>query len=98
MLASGITGYGAGQLGKLAGLSYLSVDPVLGGAGQNPGARVHIQKRVTSNIYVTFATDVTSTQRQEIQVQYQINPRWSISGDRDQNGGFGFDARVHKKF
>ncbi|HEU5402702.1 MAG TPA: translocation/assembly module TamB domain-containing protein [Terriglobales bacterium] len=98
MLASGITGYGAGQLGKLAGLSYLSVDPVLGGAGQNPGARVQIQKRVTSNIYVTFATDVTSTQRQEIQVQYQINPRWSVSADRDQNGGFGFDARLHKKF
>jgi len=98
MLASGITGYGAGQLGKLAGLSYLSVDPVLGGAGQNPSARVEIQKRVTSNIYVTFATDVTATQRQEVQIQYQMNPRWSFSADRDQNGGFGFDARLHKKF
>ena len=98
LLASGITGYGSGQLGKLAGLSYLSVDPVLGGNGQNPGARVQIQKRVTSNIYVTFATDVTSTQRQEVQIQYQINPRWSVSADRDQNGGFGFDARLHKKF
>jgi translocation and assembly module TamB len=98
LLASGITGYGSGQLGKLAGLSYLSVDPVLGRTGQTPGARIEIQKRVTSNIYVTFATDVTSTQREEIQVQYQINPRWSISGTRDQNGGFGFDARLHKKF
>ena len=98
MLASGISGYGSGQLGKLAGLSYLSIDPVLGRTGQNPGARVEIQKRVTSNLYVTFASDVTSTQREEIQVQYQINPRWSVSANRDQNGGFGFDARVHKKF
>jgi translocation and assembly module TamB len=98
LLASSISGYGSGQLGKLAGLSYLSVDPVLGGTGQNPGARVEIQKRVTSNIFVTFATDVTSTQRQEVQIQYQMNPRWSFSANRDQNGGFGFDARLHKKF
>lgn len=98
VLASGISGYGAGQLGKLAGLSYLSVDPVLGRPGQNPSARVQIQQRVTSNIYVTFATDVTATQRQEVQIQYQMNPRWSFSANRDQNGGFGFDARLHKKF
>ena len=98
VLASGIAGQVTGQVEKLAGISHLSVDPVLGGGGQNPGARVAIQQRVTSNLYVTFATDVTSTQRQEIQVQYRINPRWSVSANRDQNGGFGFDARVHKTF
>jgi hypothetical protein len=41
---------------------------------------------------------VTSTQNQDIQIQYRINSRWSVSGNRDQNGGFGFDARVHKTF
>ena len=98
ILASGISGQVTGQVEKLAGISHLAIDPVLGGGGQNPGARVAIQQRVTSNLYVTFATDVTSTQRQEIQVQYRINPRWSVSANRDQNGGFGFDARVHKTF
>jgi translocation and assembly module TamB len=98
VLASGIAGQVTGQVEKLAGISHLAIDPVLAGGGQNPGARVAIQQRVTSNLYVTFATDVTSTQRQEVQVQYQINPRWSVSANRDQNGGFGFDARVHKTF
>ena len=98
VLASGIAGQVTGQVEKLAGISHLSIDPVLGGGGQNPGARIAIQQRVTSNLYVTFATDVTSTQRQEVQIQYKINQRWSVSADRDQNGGFGFDARLHKTF
>lgn len=98
VLASGIAGQVTGQVEKLAGISHISVDPVLGGSGQNPGARIAIQQRVTSNLYVTFATDVTATQRQEVQVQYQLNQRWSLSGNRDQNGGFGFDARVRKTF
>jgi translocation and assembly module TamB len=98
VLASGLAGQVTGRVEKLAGISHLSIDPVLGGGGQNPGARVAIQQRVTSNLYVTFATDVTATQRQEVQIQYQINPRWSVSANRDQNGGFGFDARVHKTF
>jgi len=98
VLASGVAGQVTSHVGKLAGISHLAIDPVLGGAGQNPGARVAIQQRVTSNLFVTFATDVTSTQHQDIQIQYQINSRWSVSGNRDQNGGFGFDARLHKTF
>lgn len=87
------------RLQKVAGISHLSVDPTLGSSNQgNPGARISVQQRVTGNLFVTFESDVTSTERQQIQVQYQINPRWSVSGTRDQNGGFGFDARVHKTF
>ncbi|HEX4602539.1 MAG TPA: translocation/assembly module TamB domain-containing protein, partial [Candidatus Angelobacter sp.] len=64
----------------------------------NPGARVAIQQRVTSNLLVTFATDITSTQRQAIQVEYKFNPKWSVSGTRNQNGGFGVDGRYRKDF
>jgi hypothetical protein len=53
-----------------------------------------VQQRITSKIFVTFSTDVTSTQRQVIQLQYQATPTVSLSGTRDQNGGFGFDTRI----
>lgn len=43
---------------------------------------------MTSSLFVTFATDVTSTEREAIELEYQISPRWSVSGIRDQNGGF----------
>ncbi|HEX8924873.1 MAG TPA: translocation/assembly module TamB domain-containing protein [Terriglobales bacterium] len=98
LLASGISGAVTGRVEKLAGISQLTVDPTLGGQNQNPGARIAVQQRVTGNLFVTFATDLTSTQRQQIQVEYRLSRKWSVSGVRDQNGGFGFDARIHKDF
>ncbi len=99
LLASGISSQVSGKIAKLAGVSQLQIDPGLGtDNGQNPGARIAIQQRVTSNLLVTFATDITSTQRQAIQIEYKFNPKWSVSGTRDQNGGFGVDGRYRKDF
>jgi translocation and assembly module TamB len=99
LLASGISSQVSGKIAKLAGVSQLQIDPGLGtNNGQNPGARVAIQQRVTSNLLVTFATDITSTQRQAIQIEYKFNPKWSVSGTRDQNGGFGVDGKYRKDF
>lgn len=99
LIASQVTGQVTNRLQKVAGISQLSVDPVLAGYGnQTPGARVTIQQRVTSKIFVTFATDVTSTQNTAVQVEYHLNRKWSVSGTRDQNGGFGLDGRYHKDF
>ncbi len=97
-IASGVSSLATSRIQKVAGISQLSIDPVLGGQaqGQNPGARITIQQRVTSNLFVTFATDVTSTQRDVIELQYKVTPRVTVSGTRDQNGGFGFDARIRK--
>jgi translocation and assembly module TamB len=99
LLASGISSQVSGKIAKLAGVSQLQIDPGLGtDNGQNAGARVAIQQRVTSNLLVTFATDITSTQRQAIQIEYKFNPKWSVSGTRNQNGGFGVDGRYRKDF
>lgn len=98
VLASSLSSQVVGQVARLAGISHISIDPLLGGNGQNISARLAVQQRVTSNLYVTFATDVAATQRPEVQVQYQFNQRWSVTADRNQNGGFSFDARLHKTF
>ena len=91
-------GQASSRVEKLVGLSHISIDPALGGDNRNYGPRIAIQQRVTSNVLVTFATDVTSTQRQAIQIEYRLGPKWSVSGVRDQNGGFGMDAKFHKDF
>ncbi|HZR32298.1 MAG TPA: translocation/assembly module TamB domain-containing protein [Terriglobales bacterium] len=98
-IASQVTGTVTSKLSKVAGISQLSLDPTLGGNGtdQKPGARVTIQQRVTGNIFVTFSTDVTSTQNQVIQLEYRTR-KLSFSGTRDQNGGVGFDTRIHKSW
>jgi translocation and assembly module TamB len=96
LIASSVSSQVTGRVEKVAGISQLSVDPVLGGNGQDPGARVTVQQRVTGNLFVTFATDATSTQRQVIKLEYQATPRVALSGVRDQNGGFALDVRIKK--
>ena len=98
VIASSLSSQVTSRVSKIAGISQLSIDPGLGGGGQNTGPKIAIQQRVTGNLFVTFATDLTGTQREQIQVEYHVSPRWSVSGIRDQNGGFGFDARAHKDF
>lgn len=98
LLAQGAASQVSSGVQKLAGLSSFSIDPTLGGNDTDPGARVAMQKRVTKSFLFTFATDVTSTQRELIQGEYQFNKRWSASVTRDENGGVAVDGKFHKRF
>src|SRR5262249_23143835 len=98
LVASGVSGLVSSRLEKLVGLSQLSIDPVLGSSQQSPGARIAIQQRVTGKLFVTFATDVSSTQRQIVRFEYQASPKTSFNAVRDQNGGFSFETRFRKRW
>jgi translocation and assembly module TamB len=98
VLAQGAAGQLSGRLEKLAGISQLTIDPLAGNSQSNPGAQVAIQQRVTGKILLTFSTDVTSTENQAIQVQYQVKKGLSVSVLRDQYGGYAADMRIHKTF
>jgi hypothetical protein len=98
VIASAVSGQITNRVAKIAGISHFSVDPTLGGSGQTPGASVTVQQRVTSKVFVTFSTDLTSTQRNVMQLEYQPNRKTKISGTRDQNGGFAFDTRFQKSW
>ena len=89
-----------GRISKIAGISQLSINPVLaGGTAQGPpGANITIQQRVTSNLFVTFTTNAATTQSQTIQGQYQISPRVALSATRDPNGGVAVDALIKKSW
>ncbi len=100
LVASQVSSQVTGRLQKALGVSQISLDPQLGATAgnQQQGARLTVRQRVTGKLYVTFSTDVTTTQYSAIQLQYQVNKKWSVSGVRDQNGGFGLDGRYHKEF
>ncbi|HEY1804457.1 MAG TPA: hypothetical protein VGG45_08235, partial [Terracidiphilus sp.] len=78
--------------------SQLSINPVLANSNsQGPaGANITVQQRVTSNLFVTFSSNVTSTQGQTIQGQYQVSPRVAVSVTRDPNGGVAVDTLIKK--
>ena len=88
------------RISKAAGISQLSISPVLAGstAAGPPGANLTIQQRVTGNLFVTFSTNVATTQGQTIQGQYQVSPRVVVSATRDPDGGFAFDPLIKKSW
>jgi translocation and assembly module TamB len=98
LVASQVSSQVTNRIEKLAGISQFSIDPVLGDGQQSAGARVAIQHRVTSKVFVTFSTDVTGTQKQLIKVEYRMNGRTSFDAVRDQNGGFSFQTSLRKQW
>jgi translocation and assembly module TamB len=98
ILAGQVASQFSGNIQKLAGISSLQIDPLIGGNNQNPSARVAVQQRLTKNLLFTFSTDVSQPGNEIIQGDYQINRRWSVSVARDQLGGVSIDGRYHTKF
>jgi translocation and assembly module TamB len=98
VLAQGVSSQVAGKLENVTGVSQLTIDPLALNSQGNPGAQVAIQQRVTGSLLLTFSTDVTSTQSQTVELQYDLDKRTSVTVLRDQNGGYGIELRVHKVF
>ncbi|HEY6763867.1 MAG TPA: translocation/assembly module TamB domain-containing protein, partial [Candidatus Sulfotelmatobacter sp.] len=83
---------------KLAGISSLQIDPLVGGNNSNPSARIAVQQRVTKNFLFTFSTDVSQPGNEIVEGDYQLTKRWSVSLARDEIGGVSVDGRFHTKF
>ena len=100
LVASQVSSQVTSRVSKVAGISQLSINPVLaGGTSQGPpGANITIQQRVTGNLFVTFSSNVASTQNETIQGQYQLSPRVAVSVTHDQSGGFAFDTLIKKNW
>jgi translocation and assembly module TamB len=100
LVASQVSSQVTSRVSKIAGISQLSINPVLAGSNAQgpPGANLTIQQRVTGNLFVTFSTNVASTQSQTIQGQYQVTPRVAVSATRDPNGGFAVDTLIKKSW
>jgi translocation and assembly module TamB len=96
LLASGVTSTITSRLQKVAGISQLSIDPVLDNDAQGSTVGVNVQQRVTANLFVTFTSDPSSEKRQVIEVEYQATPRLSVNGVVNRNGGFAADIRIRK--
>ncbi len=100
LIASQVSSQVTSRFSKIAGISQLSINPVIAnGTSQGPpGANITIQQRVTGNLFVTFSSNVGSTQSQVIQGQYQLTPRVALSATRDPNGGFAVDTIIKKSW
>jgi translocation and assembly module TamB len=82
---------------KLFGVSRIKIDPQVGGPENNPNARLTVEQQVSNNITLTYITDLTRSNQQAIQIEYNVNRNISIIAVRDLNGVLGFDVRIRQR-
>ncbi len=100
LIASQVSSQVTSRISKIAGISQLSISPVLtsGTVAGPPGAVITVRQQITGNLFITFSTNVASTQDETVQGEYKLSPRVSISATRDPEGGFAVDTLIKKSW
>ena len=103
LLSEAISSQLGSRLERLFGITRFRVDPGLTGVGstgseQNAAARITVEQQIARDLTITYVSNVSSTQEQIIQVEYNVNRQVSVVALRDQNGTFGIDVKIKKRF
>ena len=61
-------------------------------------ARITVQQQIARDLTITYVSNISSTQQQMIQVEYNMNRNVSIVALRDYNSTFGIDIKIKKRF
>lgn len=92
---------------RLFGLSRFEINPVIGGRGSTPAARLTLGKRINKDLSVTYSTNVTSDPNQILAVEYRVSDRLFFIAQYEQastqkltarNNNFSFEIRFRKRF
>ena len=98
LLGQAIASPVAGRLQRFFGVSNLRIDPTLQGVENNPQARLTLEQQVTPAITFTYITNVTSSNPEVVRVEWALNKQWSVVALREENGVFGIDFYLKKRF
>jgi translocation and assembly module TamB len=98
LLGQAIASPVTGRLQRFFGVSRVRIDPTLPGIENNPQARVTLEQQVTSAITFTYITNVTTSNPQVVRVEWAFSKQWSVVALREENGVFGIDFYLKKRF
>ncbi len=87
------------RLQRLFGVSRVKIDPQ-GLASQTNvvrGPQVTVEQQVARNLTLTYSTNVSVSNQQIIQVEYNVTRNISIVALRDQNGVVSFDFKIRRR-
>ena len=83
---------------KIFGVSRIKIDPQPQIAGYNAAApSVTIEQQVANKLTITYISNLSRTNYQTIQGEYNVNRNLSIVAVRDWNGIVSFDVRVRQR-
>ncbi len=87
------------RLQRLFGASRVKIDPQGLASETNVvrGPQVTVEQQVARNLTLTYSTNVSVSNQQIIQVEYNITRNISIVALRDQNGVVSFDFKIRRR-
>jgi translocation and assembly module TamB len=88
----------SGRLQKFFGVSHIKIDPQLTDVTIVPQARLTMEQQVSSDVTLTYITNLAVTNQQIVRVQWDFSRKWSAVALRDENGAFSIDFLYRKRF
>ncbi|MEJ2110524.1 MAG: translocation/assembly module TamB domain-containing protein [Acidobacteriota bacterium] len=98
VLSENLTGVIGKRVQRIFGLESFRVDPFLADAGNEPTARITISERISPDIVLTFSRNLSTNEEQIVVIEYYIGKNLSVTAIRDEDGEFGVDFRLRKRF
>ena len=98
LLGQALSPPAAGRLQRFFGVSHLRIDPLLTDITSIPQARVTLEQQISKDVTLTYITNLTRTQEQIVRIEWNLNRQWSVIALRDENGAFGIDFQVRRRF
>ena len=98
ILAGGLAQQVENRVQRALGFSQFKIDPLISTRSSNPTARVTVERRLNNNLSVTYSTDITTSKTQVVVLEYYLTPDYSLVASRDENGRYGLDLRIQRKF
>jgi translocation and assembly module TamB len=88
----------SGRLQKFFGVSHIKIDPQLTDVTIVPQARLTMEQQVSSDVTLTYITNLAVTNQQIVRVQWDFSRKWAAVALRDENGAFSIDIQYRKRF
>ncbi len=85
------------RVSRLFGVSAIRINPAAGGPDNNPNARLTVEQQVSSNVTITYITNLARSAQQVLEFEYNVTRDYTITAIRDENGVVSFDLLIRKR-
>ncbi len=85
------------RVSRLFGVSAIRINPAVGGADNNPNARLTVEQQVSSTVTITYITNLSRSAQQVLEFEYNVARDYTINATRDENGVVSFDLLIRKR-
>jgi translocation and assembly module TamB len=98
LLGQALANPGSSTLQRLFGVTRLSVNPLFTGITATPQTTVTVVQQVTPDITLTYMQDTASPNPLTVQIEWAVNPRWSVIAQRDIYGELNLNFLYKRRF